>query len=164
MINKTFPIMEKLLNTGLQLSQDLHRQLQEETAILKNSRPEASLDEATQQKQQLIGELNELSRQLGQVLETEKLPNNRNGINAYFEKAAGAGFDIDHAVEKWERIIDVTATNKTLNECNGVSINLLLRHTRQSLNILKGKPQTGHTYGPDGSTNSDLHSNTSISV
>lgn len=164
MINKTFPIAEKLLSSGLQLSQSLHQQLREETAILKHNQPAATLDIVTHQKQQLINELNLFAKQLGQILETEQLPNNRIGINAYFDKAAKAGLDISQATEKWKQITDFAAKSRTLNDQNGASIDLLLRHTRQSLNIIKGKPQTTHSYGPDGSTKSDLFSGTLISV
>ena len=164
MINKTFPIAEKLLISGLQLSRSLHLQLQEEMDILKRNQPAASLDTITRQKQQLINELDLFAKQLGQVLETEQLPNNRTGINAYFDKAAKAGLNISEAAEKWEQITDLAAKSRELNDQNGASIDLLLRHTRQSLNILKGKPQTPHTYGPDGSTKSDLFSGTLISV
>lgn len=164
MINKTFPIAEKLLTNGLQLSQTLFQRLQEETDILRRKQPALFLDTITRQKQQLISELNLFAKQLGQVLETEKLPNNRNGIIAYLEKAANAGLDTSQVLNQWGQINELAIQSQSLNDQNGATIDLLLRHTRQSLNILKGKPQAPQTYGPDGTTKSDLYSSTLFSV
>lgn len=164
MIHKTFPIAEKLLDSGLHLSQSLHRHLQEEMEAFKQHRTSASLESMTLRKQQLVNELNQFAKQLGQVLETERLPNNQLGINAYLDKATNAGLDVSELVKTWKQITDLAVTSRALNDRNGASIDILLRHTRQSLNILKGKSPTATTYGPDGSTKSDLLSGTSISV
>ncbi|PKM10399.1 MAG: flagellar protein FlgN [Gammaproteobacteria bacterium HGW-Gammaproteobacteria-3] len=164
MIHKTFPIAEQLLAKGLQSAQSLHLQLLEEMNILKHNLPVESLDDITPQKQQLVSELNLFSKQLGQVLETEQLTNDRHGISAYFDKADSAGITTTQALKNWQQLVDIANKSRTLNDQNGASIDLLLRRTRQSLNILKGKPQTAHTYGRDGSTQSALFSGTLISV
>ncbi|MGR9115550.1 MAG: flagella synthesis protein FlgN [Gammaproteobacteria bacterium] len=164
MIHKTFPITEKLLSNGLQLSRSLHQQLQEEMDTLQRKQSMDSLDNITRQKEHLINDLNQFAKQLGQVLETEQLPNNHTGINTYFEKAADAGLDVAQASETWKKITGFAIKSRMLNDQNGASIDLLMRHTRQSLNIIKGKNQTAHTYGPDGSTRSDQFSGTFFSV
>ena len=164
MINKTFPIAEKLISNGLLLSQTLYRQLQDETEILKQKQHADTLNSASDQKQRLINELNTFSQQLGQILETEKLPNNRAGLNAYFIKAENAGLSAAETSAKWNQITDISAKNQALNEQNGATIEILLRHTRQSLNILKGKPQTADTYGSDGYKKSAVFSSSIISV
>lgn len=164
LIDQTFPIADKLIANGLQLSERLYRELLHEEMLLKQSPQPEQLDTITGQKQPLIQELNLFSKQIGQILETEKLPNDRAGILAYLDLASQAGLNVAKVNEEWRTLIETTEKCRFLNEQNGAAIELLLRHTRQSLNILKGKPQTTSTYGPDGNTQSDMFSGTSFSV
>lgn len=163
-IHQTFPIADKLIANGLQLTERLYRELKNEESILQQSPKPELLEAVTGQKQPLVQELDLFSKQLGQILETEKLPNDSDGIRAYFELAAQAGLNAAKATEEWRVLIETTERCRSLNDQNGAAIELLLRHTRQSLNILKGKPQTTTTYGPDGNTQSDLFSGSSFSV
>lgn len=164
LISQTFPIAEKLIANGLSLTEQLYQALQQEAITLKQSPLAETIDEITRQKQPLAQELNLFTKQLAQILETEKLPNTRVGLSDYLERAVQAGSDTSKAVENWSALIRTTEECRLLNEHNGASIEILLRHTRQSLNILKGKPQTTSTYGPDGNTKSDLFSGTLFSV
>ncbi|GAB4272771.1 MAG: flagellar protein FlgN [Methylomicrobium sp.] len=164
LIKQTFPIAEQLIAKGLQLSQQLLSELQQEENLLKHPTNAESLDAITQRKQPLIQELNVFYKQIGQVLETESLTNSRTGIESYFEKAERANFQTAKAANDWKRLLESAEQCRLLNERNGAAIELLLRHTRQSLNIIKGKPQSGHTYGPDGTTKADLFSETRFSV
>lgn len=164
LISQTFPIAEKLIANGLSLTEQLYQALQQEAITLKQSPLAETIDEITRQKQPLAQELNLFAKQLAQILETEKLPNTRAGLSDYLERAIQAGSDTSKAVENWTALIKTTEECRLLNEQNGASIEILLRHTRQSLNILKGKPQTTSTYGPDGNTKSDLFSSTLFSV
>ncbi|WP_341325796.1 flagellar protein FlgN [Methylotuvimicrobium sp. KM2] len=164
LINQTFPIAEKIIANGLSLTEQLYQALQQEAITLKQSPLTETLDEITRQKQPLAQELNLFTKQLAQILETEKLPNTRAGLSDYLGRALQAGSDTSKTVENWTRLIKTTEKCQLLNEQNGASVEILLRHTRQSLNILKGKPQTTNTYGPDGNTKSDLFSGTLFSV
>lgn len=164
MINKTFSIAEKLIDQGLQLSQKLHRQLLDEAETIRHVKKSAALDAITQQKQQIILELNTFTKQLGQVLDTEHLPNNSEGFAAYIIKAKTAGINTQEVSDNWSKLTAVSEKIRLLNEQNGANIEILLRHTRQTLNIIKGKPKTAHSYGPDGSTRTDTHSGTYFSV
>lgn len=164
LISQTFPVAEKLIANGLSLTKQLYQALQQEAITLKQSPLAETFDEITRQKQPLAQELNLFAKQLAQILETEKLPNTRSGLNDYLERAIQAGSDTFTAVENWTMLIKTTEKCQLLNEQNGASIEILLRHTRQSLNILKGKPQTTNTYGPDGNTRSDLLSGSLFSV
>lgn len=166
MIKQTLPIADKLLSDGLKLTNALYDQLVEEQSILlaSSSQDPALLANTIQNKQQLIKEIGVFSQQMGQILQTEKLSNDRKGIEAYFQKASEAGIDISITLEKWQGLSEIAQKCQILNEQNGASIDLLLRHTNQSLNILKGKPETSSTYGPDGTKKMDLFSGTVISV
>lgn len=164
MIDKTFPIVEQLIDSGLQLSENLNQLLRQETDTLKQISVAAELNDITRKKQQLIDGLNLFSNHLGQILTTEQLPNNRLGIETYLARANDAGQASSQATKNWHRMAQLTHDNQSLNDQNGASIDLLLKRTQQSLNILKGTSQTSHTYGPDGSTKSDTASATIISV
>ncbi|MGD7035708.1 flagella synthesis protein FlgN [Methylotuvimicrobium buryatense] len=164
LISQTFPIAEKLITNGLLLTEQLYQALQQEAITLKQSPLAETFDEITRQKQLLAQELNLFAKQLAQILETEKLPNTRAGLSDYLERAIQAGFDTSKTDENWTMLIKTTEKCQLLNEQNGASTEILLRHTRQSLNILKGKPQTINTYGPDGNTKLDLFSGTLFSV
>ena len=163
-IHQNLPIAEKLIANGLKLSEQLYRELQQEETILNQATQPELLDAVTGQKQPLIQELNLSSKQLGQILQTEQLPNDKEGMRAYFDLAEKIGLNAGKAAEDWQAMIEKTEQCRSLNEQNGAAIELLLRHTRQSLNILKGKPQTAATYGPDGNTRSDIFTGTSFSV
>lgn len=164
LINQTFPIAEKLIANGLSLTEQLHQILQNEAIALKQHSLAETIDEITQQKQPIAQELNLFTKQLAQILETEQLPNTQQGLSDYLTRAEQAAFDTSQTDENWAALLEATEQCRLLNDQNGASIEILLRHTRQSLNILKGKPQTTSTYGPDGNTKSDLFSGTFFSV
>jgi len=97
-------------------------------------------------------------------LATEKLPNDQNSIKEYFSRAEAANLSTAELIGNWTQLMIVCAECRNLNEQNGAGIDLLSRHTKRSLDILKGKPEFANTYGSDGSTQSDRHSRTLISV
>jgi len=112
----------------------------------------------------VVAQLEQFSRQLGQVLATEKLLINQESVISYLEKAKAANFSTEQALQCWLDIVALSKKCRSLNEKNGASIDLLNRHTQRSLQILRGKSQLTSTYGPDGSTRSVLFSHTLISV
>ncbi len=164
MIEKTFPITENLLNNGFNATQKLLELLNSESENLgKQTDPNALLLIANN-KRDVVSQLELFSKQLGQVLATEKLIANHEGINTYFTKAEAAGINIGESRTCWSNITALSKKCRMLNEQNGACIDLLSRNTQRALQILRGKSQLASTYGPDGSTRSELFSHTLISV
>ncbi len=164
MIKKTFPIAEKLLKNGLSLSIELLDILKKEAENLKN-RPDAStISKLATTKRELVSQLDQFSKQLSQVLSTEKLQMTADGIFEYFKKAETEKLDTFSSNNMWKEIISITKQCSLLNEKNGASINILVQHTHRSLQILKGKSQHATTYGPDGSVYNERLSNSLSSV
>jgi flagella synthesis protein FlgN len=164
MIEKTFPITEKLLSNGLNATQKLLELLNAESDNLRQNSDPNALSVIAADKRGVVVQLEQFSTQLGQVLATEKLAADHDGINSYLTKAQAAGISIGESRNCWTNITALLKKCRTLNEQNGAGIDLLSRHTQRSLQILRGKSQLASTYGPDGSTRSELFSHTLISV
>lgn len=164
MIEKTYPITEKLILNALQLAQELHQELSREADALKKTQQAELINNIAANKKQLVVQLEQFNAQLSQVLATEKLPNNQESISEYFKRAETAGLLPAESIGNWTQLMLVCAECRSLNEQNGASIDLLSRHTKRSLDILKGKPEFANTYGADGSTQSDRYTRTLISV
>lgn len=164
MIEKTFPITEKLLSSGLKSTQKLFDLLNHEYEQLKRKTDPGLLMATAGNKKEMVAQLEQFSKQLGQVLATEKLTISQDGIKSYFDKAQAMGIDIASGWQCWLDITELSRKCRSLNEQNGASIDLLSRHTQRSLQILRGKSQLTTTYGPDGTTRSVLFSHTLISV
>ncbi|MCK9608689.1 MAG: flagellar protein FlgN [Methylomonas sp.] len=164
MIEKTFPIAEKLLSNGLKLTEKLFELLNAEYEQLKVKSDPMTIASLAAHKKDVVAQLEQFSKQLGQVLATEKLLVSQEGIQTYLAKAKASGINIADSHRYWLDIAALTKTCRTLNEKNGASIDLLSRHTQRALQVLRGKSQLATTYGPDGSTRSELFSHTLISV
>lgn len=164
MIEKTFPIAEKLLANGLKSTQKLLELLNTEYEHLKVKTDPVTIANLAAHKKEVVTQLEQFSKQLGQVLATEKLVVSQEGIISYLSKAKTAGINIADSYRYWLDITTLSKTCRSLNEQNGASIDLLNRHTQRALQILRGKSQLATTYGPDGSTRSELFSHTLISV
>ncbi|TRW93021.1 flagella synthesis protein FlgN [Candidatus Methylobacter oryzae] len=164
MIVKTYPITEQLISNALKLAQQLHQELNKEAEVLKNAPQAEQVNNIAANKKQLVMQLEQFNSQISQVLATESLPNSQESIREYFNRAKTAGLAITESSGNWSQLMDVCAKCRDLNEQNGASVDLLYRHTKRSLDILKGKPQFANTYGSDGSTQSEHYSRTLISV
>ncbi|MCQ8102540.1 flagellar protein FlgN [Methylomonas sp. SURF-2] len=164
MIEKTFPITEKLLSNGLKSAQKLFELLNAESEQLKSRSNPTTINALATHKKDVVVQLEQFSKQLGQVLATEKLPLNQDGVQNYLTKAKANGFNIAQAHGQWLNITQLTINCRALNEKNGASIDMLSRHAQRALQVLRGKSQLATTYGPDGSTRSELFSHTLISV
>lgn len=164
MIKKTFPITEQLILNALQLAHQLHQELIQEADALKKTQQAEAINDIAANKKQLVAQLEQFNAQLAQVLATEKLPNNQESIREYFYRSETAGLLVAEPVENWKQLMLVCAECRTLNEQNGAGIDLLSRHTKRSLDILKGKPEFANTYGADGSTQSDKYTHRLITV
>jgi len=164
MIEKTFPITEKLLANGHKSVQKLYELLCTEYDHLKQKIDPTTLSSVAASKKELVAQLDQFTKQLTQVLATEKLFINQDGVSCYLEKAKAIDLNTETALQHWLTIETLSKKCKSLNEQNGASIDLLNRHTQRSLQILRGKSHLTSTYGPDGSTRSVLFSHTLISV
>jgi flagella synthesis protein FlgN len=164
MIEKTFPLIEKQILSLLPLVELLYQQINQEAEILKQAQQAELIGFIASNKNQLVAQIERVSRQLSELLALEKLPNNQEGISLCFQRAEAAGFSTLEAARSWAQIVQLSADCKALNERNGACIDLLSRHAKRSLQILKGKPQIGNTYGPDGIAEADYLGRTIISV
>lgn len=164
MIEKTFPIATKLLFNGLKNTQRLLELLTTESEQLKQSSNPSALNNIASEKKETASQLEQFSKQLGQVLATEQLLIGPEGVDSYLHKAKTAGINISEFADYWQALGNLSKKCRQLNEQNGASIDLLSRHTQRSLQILRGKSPLSTTYGPDGSTRSELFSHTLISV
>lgn len=164
MINKTYPITEKLLDKGLELSLKLYDLLTREQRVLKKRLPAEELARIANDKKDTIIRLEQFSKQMIQVLATENLSLHQQDMAKYFQTALKAGFSIDKATNQWQQISSVGKKCQALNEQNGAAIHLLTRHNHRLMEILRGQPQTATTYGPDGATRGARFSQSLISV
>ena len=164
MIDKTYPIAEKLLASAVQLAEQLHQQLDQEADALLQEHSADLINEIAANKKQLVLQLEQFSKQLAQVLATEQLPDNQDGILSYLQRAEASGLLTADFRNNWTRLQTTAAACKTLNEQNGAGIDLLARHNQRSLQILKGKPQLSHTYGRNGLSQNELYSHSLVSV
>ncbi|MGR8932401.1 MAG: flagella synthesis protein FlgN [Gammaproteobacteria bacterium] len=164
MIDKTFPIAEKLLANGLKLTQKLFELLNAEHEQLQHSTDPVAISVLANNKKETVLQLEQFTKQLGQVLATEKQPFNQEGIMGYMAKAKATHISITEPLQQWLEIAALSQKCRSLNEQNGASIDLLNRHTLRTLRVLRGQSHLASTYGPDGSTRSELFSHTLISV
>lgn len=162
MIHKTYPFTEKLIVDALTLAEQLHQQLHQEAYALKKAQHAESIDFIAANKRQLAAKLEQFNSQLGRVLTSENLPHSQQGLADYFLRAEAANLPTTEARKKWETIRTLCAESKVLNEQNGASLELLARHTKRSLQILKGTPQFSNTYGPDGTAQNDSYTRTLV--
>jgi flagella synthesis protein FlgN len=164
MIEKTYSITEQLILNALQSAQQLHQELAQETDVLKQQHQAELINDIAANKKQLVLQLEQFNTRLTQVLATENLPNDQEGIKEYFNRAKKAGLLSPGLTGNWAQLMLVCAECKRLNEQNGAAIDLLSRHAKRSLDILKGKPEFATTYGADGSTKNARYSRSLISV
>ncbi len=164
MIIKTFPIAEKLLKKGLNLNLELFDLLNKEADSLRNLTNPALLSNLAKAKKETVSQLNLFSKQLSQVLSTEKLEMAAEGVFRYFKKAEEVSINTDKSEGYWKEILAIAKQCRALNENNGASINLLTQYSQRSLHILQGKSQQPISYGSDGSAKRELFSHTLYSV
>jgi len=61
-------------------------------------------------------QLEQFNMQCGQILATEKLPNNQEGIKEYFQRAEVAGLPAAESINNWAQIQIICSECRTLNE------------------------------------------------
>lgn len=164
MIKKTYPLAEKLIKKGLDLSLGLLDLLKQEANNLSEKANATALSVITVQKKDKVSQLDLLVTQLAQVLETEQLLISSEGLTDYFNKADIEQFNTSETKTHWQQILTIAKQCQVLNEQNGASIRLLAQHTQHTLDILKGKSQNITTYNSDGSTYKERLSNPLTSI
>jgi flagella synthesis protein FlgN len=164
MINKTYPIAEKILSQGQQLNQTLLTLLKKEAEQLSKSATAANITELAEQKKQTVQQLEQFNQQMIQILATESLDFSPSGIENYFGKAQAAGINIQQGRETWHTITTLINRCHLLNEQNGACIALLMRHNQRIQQIFRGKNQQATTYTANGSTRSMQFSRAITSV
>lgn len=103
------------------------------------------LTEIAGKKSAAVLELGQLASARDQVLERLRLPTGRAGMDAWTLSSAGAA-----SQAHWDRLLKLTAEARTLNEANGQSIAVHMRHNQQALSVLMAAADKTATYGPDG--------------
>lgn len=164
MIATTYPIIDQLMTNALAWLTQLRECLLEEAEVFRLSQDTARIDEIAKLKKQLVANLELFSSQCAEVLGTENLACNQDGMMAYFQLAQIAGFNMETLPGSWSHVRALCVECQALNEQNGAMIALLSRHNAQALQILRGKSQSSNTYGPDGSSKADLFKRSLISV
>jgi len=152
MIKKTYPITETLLTQGYKLNQELLSILEREAEKLNSRQNAATIAQLAEQKKRVSQQLEQFSLQLTQILATESLELNASGIQHYFIKAKSANLPIKEGLEIWQKMTQLIKRCQQLNEQNGASIALLMRHNQRIQQIFRGKNQFATTYTAKGST------------
>jgi len=163
-IENTFNDTERHIGNILTSVTELHEQITAEAQILQQQPIAETLSAIAANKLRLVEQLDNYNQQLTQILAAEDLTSTDEGISQYFQRALAVGFAIDQISQQWTEIKLLTSQCRTLNEQNGITINLLKLHTQRSLQILKGQPRTCTTYGPNGSSLPETHVRTRLSV
>ena len=164
MIEKTYPIAETLLNKTLTLTTQLLELLNKEASALQQRKQAQIITSLATDKKSTVAQLEQLNKQLSQVLATEQLKLDAPGIEHYLEKADQRGIATANCRLQWQNILMLAKQCQMLNEKNGASIRLLQHHNQRSLNLLRGKKPTASTYGRDGSTYNERFSQALYSV
>ena len=164
MIEQTYPIAEKLLAKGEELSRRLLDLLSQEEQILRQRSPAEELTLVAEGKKETILRMEEFSKQLAKLLSTENLTLHRDDMATYLNIASAAGLPTSVAHDRWCEIIEVGKQCRDMNERNGAAIALLARYNHRMLAILRGQSQTATTYGPDGATRASAFSQPLVSV
>lgn len=138
---------ENLIRDAVDAASALKRCLREEAEALKTARDPAVLTSLAAVKKLRVAELEALNSALGDLLAAENLPSTPSGVTVYLARLQPAA---DALAENWRVLCALCRENKFLNEQNGAAIELLHRHARQAVQVLKSQSQLASTYGPDG--------------
>jgi len=131
----------------------LHAVLKDESAVLASA-DDAALLELTGIKTQLLQQL--------EVLESERMHligELRTGSRHTPFAMVRVLTPYPPALQAWDDAVATLKACRTLNEANGMAVELRLRQVRQALALLTGASPGAGLYGPQGSTESLRHSN-----
>jgi len=163
MIDKTHAITLQLVETALDNTKLLFQLLTKEATLLSGKAAAHKFDALTAQKNEVIALLTTFTKQVDQILASEKL-SKEEGMDAYFSIAKKAGIDTSISHNNWNQLLITSQQCRDINEQNGACLHILNKHSLRVLDVLKGKDLSITTYGKNGHTNSGNASTTTISV
>jgi flagella synthesis protein FlgN len=107
------------------------------------------LVELTGNKEKIVARMTELASQRHSALAAAGFEPKETGMKAWLDKAA------TNTISKaWAELMTLARAAKEMNRTNGLLISKHLVRNQLTLNVLKGAPQGGNFYGPDGQTQS----------
>ncbi len=98
------------------------------------------------EKNGIAAELVRLAAQRKRLLSASGLPDDRQGMAAWF--AAHSGASSVHSV--WSALLAVAGQARELNRVNGELIQERMQNNAQALEVLLGSNAAANLYGPDG--------------
>ena len=118
--------------------------LRREQSLLEEGSTD-SLAALAEEKLKAATELADFSATRDSKLMHSGMQPGRTGMEAWTATPAGAGYR-----QLWQRLLELTAEARALNETNGKLINIRLQNNQQALSILMAAADQAVTYGPDG--------------
>lgn len=118
--------------------------LRREQSLLESAASEG-LGTLAAEKSRIALELGRMAAARDQELRGINFPAGRAGMDAWAISDAGISHQRD-----WDRLLQLTAEARALNEANGKLITLHLQHNQQALTALLAAADQTATYGPDG--------------
>ena len=143
-----------LLNDGIVQAKELNELLDKEYQSLQQVDPEP-LEHITLNKQQLLSELESLSKVQDQFLTQLGYSTDRKGIESCLDQLG----DDSQLKQKWHALQSLLENCQKQNEINGRVIAVSRRQTTIALDLLYGLTTGSKTYGPTGESQTDRQSN-----
>lgn len=140
-----YPQLQELLTATQECSQRLLDVLQQEDRALRRTDTD-SIDQITAAKQALILEMESHQRAQDRFLAAHNLPPGPLGIQRHLETLPADAPE----QSAWKSLKALITQCRNRNEINGGILALSRQHVQQSLDILKGSPETGPIYGRNG--------------
>ena len=119
--------------------------LKKEQSALSSGRID-ELPGCTEQKAQLVADLNRLAEQRRTFLSSHQLSNDKAGVDRW----CASHPDQKDAARQWADILSFASEARELNRLNGVLIQLRMQHNIRALEALQGGKDALDLYGPDG--------------
>ena len=142
---------ERLLRQELEASRRLAELLEQENQALRKSEAEA-LEHILSAKEALLKELDDRVDRHGHILRRLGLPLGRAGTERLAHLAG------ETCVAVWEALRETADRCREMNAANGGLLALTEVRVRQSLEVLRGRPDPAKTYGRGGQTRYSTHS------
>ena len=141
----------------------MHDLLQQECHALTN-RIVAEIESVALKKQSSVDRILDRTELQRRFFESKQIANGEAGLERFLERFDTQNPDLVELRNYQKKIREYLEQCKKLNVCNGASIELLNRHTRRTIDVLRNAGNPAHTYGPDGNTHNIAVSRARISV
>lgn len=103
-----------------------------------------ALSPLTEEKTKVIVRMNEMAQTRHRALADAGFSANEEGMEQWAKHAA------PETSKAWSTLLDLARQAKELNRVNGMLIGQHLARNQATLNVLRGTPQGGAMYGPNG--------------